>query len=413
MIGRLIQRIIRSVVLCSVIVLFLSSCCKFHGGKGTLQPEWETRIPTGSSKVIFYDGLPVLPKYKDWIIAHTTVYDGGFNLEDNRLCAVNLKTGLVDWYFPKNIEERHYCDFDAKSYLYKNKLVFQYQKDARTYESRDLHTTCCLNLDKNEVIWEIERQSDKSVLVNMDIIGKEERCYFVQDNNIVCCVNLNTDVRTDIYKDDSLKINHLSFADKDRLLLFCYIEVIGSSAYRTYIKILNLRTKEIEYFRKLTPENANTNITSIPAIGFEKEGILYAALDTYTAAIDVKKDKLLWGRQDIWSYNAKDMFEYRGVLLKCGVNATTGYNAKTGEVLYNYDNYGSYDTTQQGQYAYLVNRKQNIDIINIETGQIVDYVKCKYADKGEDFSGSYPTLIDGKMYIMSYNHLFRYPTYPW
>lgn len=409
----LIQRTIRSFVLCSVIVLFLSSCCKFQRVKGTLQPEWETRIPTGSSKYIFYDGLPVLPKYKDWVIAHTTIYDGGFNLEDNRLCAVNLKTGLVDWYFPKNIEERHYCDFDAKSYLYKNKLVFQYQKDARTYESRDLHTTCCLNLDKNEVIWEIERQSDKSVLVNMDIIGKEERCYFVQDNNIVCCVDLNTDVRTDIYKDDSLKINHLSFADKDRLLLFCYIEVIGSSAYRTYIKILNLRTKEIEYFRKLTPENANTNITSIPAIGFEKDGILYANLDTYTAAIDVKKDKLLWGRQDIWSYNAKDMFEYRGVLLKCGVNATTGYNAKTGEVLYNYDNYGSYDTTQQGQYVYLVNRKQNIDIINIETGQIVDYVKCKYADKGEDFSGSYPTLIDGKMYIMSYNHLFRYPTYPW
>lgn len=411
MIGRLIQRIIRSVVLCSVIVLFLSSCCKFHGGKGTLQPEWETRIPTGSSKVIFYDGLPVLPKYKDWIVAHTTIFDEFFK-EDNRLCAVNLKTGLVDWYFPKNTEERLYCHFDGKSYLYKNKLVFQYQKDARTYESRDIHTTCCLDLDKNEIEWEIERNSENGRPANMDIIGKEERCYFVQDNNIVCCVDLNTDVRTEIYKDDSLKINYLSFSDKDRLLLFCYIEE-GSFAYRTYIKILNLKTKEIEYFRRLTPEKANRNITSIPAIGFEKEGILYAALDTYTAAIDVKKDKLLWGRQDIWSYNAKDMFEYGGVLLKCGVNATTGYNAKTGEVLYNYDNYGSYDTTQQGQYVYLVNRKQNIDIINIETGQIVDYVKCKYADKGEDFSGSYPTLIDGKMYIMSYNHLFRYPTYPW
>lgn len=409
---RLIQRIIRSFVLCSVIVLFLSSCCKFQRVKGTLQPEWETRIPTGSSKVIFYDGLPVLPKYKDWIIAHTTVYDGGFNLEDNRLCAVNLKTGLVDWYFPKNTEERLYCHFDGKSYLYKNKVVFQYQKDARTYESRDIHTTCCLDLDKNEIVWEIERNSENGRPANMDIIGKEERCYFVQDNNIVCCVDLNTNVRTDIYKDDSLKINYLSFADKDRLLLFCYIEE-GSFAYRTYIKILNLKTKEIEYFRRLTPEKANRNITSIPAIGFEKEGILYASLDTYTAAIDIKKDKLLWGRQDNWSYNAKDMFEYGGVLLKCGVNATTGYNAKTGEVLYNYDNYGSYDTTQQGQYVYLVNRKQNIDIINIKTGQIVDYVKCKYADKGEDFSGSYPTLIDGKMYIMSYNHLFRYPTYPW
>ena len=140
----LIQRTIRSVVLGSSIILSISSCCKFQERKGQLQPEWETRIPTGSSKIIFYDGLRVLLKYKENIIAHTTVYDGGFNLEDNRLCAVNLKTGLVDWYFPKNIEERHYCDFDAKSYLYKNKVVFQYQKDARTYESRDLHTTVIL-----------------------------------------------------------------------------------------------------------------------------------------------------------------------------------------------------------------------------------------------------------------------------
>ena len=396
----------------SLSLLLLTSCCKFGDGRGTLQPEWETRIPTGSSKVIFYDGLKILSKYKENIIAHTTVYDGGFNLEDNRLCAVNLKTGLVDWYFPKNTDERHYCDFGAKSYLYKNKLVFQYQKDARTYESRDLHTTCCLNLDKNEVVWSVERDSKEGRPANMDIIGKDKNCYFVQDNNILCSVDLETDVRTEIYKDDSLKINHLSFAEKDRLLLFCYIEE-GSFAYRTYIKILNLKTKEIEYFRKLTPEKANRMITSIPAVGFEKCGILYAALDTYTAAIDIKKDKLLWGRQDIWSYNAKDMFEYGGVLLKCGVNATTGYNAKTGEILYNYNNYGSNYATQQGRYVYLLTAKALVDIIDIKSGRKLDFIKCKYSNKGEDFFGSYPTLIDGKMYIMSYNHLFRYPTYPW
>ena len=394
-------------------IMLLPSCCKIHGGKGTLQPEWETRIPTGSSKYIYYNGLPVLPKYKDWIIAHTTVYDGGFNFEDNRLCAVNLNTGLVDWYFPKNTEERHYCDFDAKSYQYKNKLVFQYQKDARTYESRDCHTICCLNLDSGEILWEIERKSDKSRPANMDIIGKDKTCYFLQDSCIVCCVDLNTDVCTEIYKDDILKINYMSLASEDRLLLFCYEDVIGSFAYLTYIKILNLKTKEIEYFRKLTPENANRMITSIPAIGFEKNGILYTNLDTYTAAIDIGSDKLLWGRQDYETYNSKDMFEYNGVLLKCGVNATTGYNAKTGEILYNYDNYGSNYATQQGQYAYLLTCKGFIDIIDIKSGTKMDYIKCKYDEKGESFLGSYPTLIDGKMYIMSYNHLFRYPTYPW
>ena len=395
------------------LLFIIPSCCKMQHGKGALQPEWETRIPTGSSKYIYYDGLPVLPKYKDWIIAHTTVYDGGFNFEDNRLCAVNLNTGLVDWHFPKNTEERHYCDFDAKSYQYKNKLVFQYQKDARTYESRDCHTICCLNLDSGEILWEIERKFDKSRPANMDIIGKDKTCYFLQDSCIVCCVDLNTDVCTEIYKDDILKINYMSLASEDRLLLFCYEDVIGSFAYLTYIKILNLKTKAIEYFRKLTPENANRMITSIPAIGFEKNGILYTNLDTYTAAIDIGSDKLLWGRQDYETYNSKDMFEYNGVLLKCGVNATTGYNAKTGEILYNYDNYGSNYATQQGQYVYLLTCKGFIDIIDIKSGTKLDYIKCKYDENGESFLGSYPTLIDGKMYIMSYNHFFRYPTYPW
>ena len=395
----------------SLLLITLSSCCKMQHGKGTLQPEWETRIPTGSSKYIYYDGLPVLPKYKDWIIAHTTIVDEFFK-EDNRLCAVNLNTGLVDRYFPKNTEERHYCHFGANSYQYKNKLVFQYQKDARTYESRDCHTTCCLNLDSGKILWEIERNSKDGRPANMDIIGKGATCYFVQDNNIVCCVDLDTDVRTEIYKDDRLKINYMSFAETNRLLLFCYKEV-GSFAYDTYIKILNLKTKEIEYFRKLTPENANRMITSIPAIGFKKNGILYTNLDTYTAAIDIGSDKLLWGRQDYETYNSKDMFEYNGVLLKCGVNATTGYNAKTGEILYNYDNYGSNYATQQGKYAYLLTCKGFIDIIDIKSGTKLDYIKCKYDEKGESFLGSYPTLIDGKMYIMSYNHLFRYPTYPW
>ena len=108
------------------------------------------------------------------------------------------------------------------------------------------------------------------------------------------------------------------------------------------------------------------------------------------------------------------MFEYGGVLLKCAVNATTGYNAKMGEVLYSYDNYGSNYATQQGRYVYLLTAKSLVDIIDIKSGRKLDFIKCKYADKSKHFFGSYPTLIDGKMYIiMSYNHLFRYPTYPW
>lgn len=394
------------------LLIVLSSCCKLRHGEGSLPPEWETRIPTGNSKFIFYDGLKTLPKYKDVIIAHTTIYDGGFNFEDNRLCAVSLKTGLVEWHFPANLEERHYCHFGGEGYLYKNKLVFQYKKDARTYSSRAFHTTCCFDLDKKEVLWEIERKSGYSFPINMDIIGKEEACYFVQDSSIVCSVDLETGVRTDIYTDPELKINYLSFGSDDRLLLFCY-EEDGLFDFIAYVKILDLRTNNIIYSRRLTPDNVDMRITNIPAWGFEKNGILYANLDRYLAAIDINSDRLLWGRADYWAYTPIGILEHSGVLLKCGGNATTGYDAKTGAVLYNYDNYGSTYASQDGRYAYLLSRKGVIDVIDIKSGAKLDFIKCKYSDRGESFFGSCPTIHDGKMYVMSDNHLFRYPVYPW
>ena len=412
MIEHLIRRTIRSVVLCSVIVLFLSSCCKFHGGKGTLQPEWETKIPTGSSKYIFYNGLPVLPKYKDWIIAHTTIVDEFFK-EDNRLCAVNLRTGLVDWYFPKNTDERNYCHFGANSYRYKNKLVFQYQKDVRTYESRDLITTVCIDLDKQEVLW--EQTNTATYRIYTDIIGDAEKCYFLNGENQLCCGNLIENKQEVLFSVPGEYFNTISLTTDGNLLLFSFVKKKISEEEQhsvNYARIIEPQTGEEKYKRLILPPEGSWS-RRMKASGFEKEGIIYGKIDTYTAAIDVKADKLLWERDDYWAHTAKDMFEYNGVLLKCGVNATTGYNAKTGEVLYNYDNYGSNYATQQGKYVYLVNNKSFVDIIDIKSGRKLDFIKCKYANKGEHFLGSYPTLIDGKMYIMSYNHLFRYPTYPW
>lgn len=395
------------------LLIVLSSCCKLRHGEGSLQPEWETRIPTGNSKFIFYDGLKTLPKYKDVIIAHTTIYDGGFNFEDNRLCAVSLKTGLVEWHFPENLEERHYCHFGGEGYLYKNKLVFQYQKDARTYDSRDFITTVCIDLDTRETLW--EKTATTKYRFCSDAIGIDGICYFLSGDNELHCADLIEDKISVLLKLPGEYLHRVFHTSDGRLLLFSFQRLPvppDGYYYINKVRILDRRTGEVKYIRPVLPPEGSWS-RRMRASGFEKDGVIYCDIDTYFTAIDIKSDSPLWERDDNWAYSAKYIHEHSGVLLKCGGNATTGYDAKTGAVLYNYDNYGSTYASQDGRYAYLLSRKGVIDVIDIKSGAKLDFIKCKYSDRGESFFGSCPTIHDGKMYVMSDNHLFRYPVYPW
>ena len=125
----------QKVWLLSCALVVLCSCCKTQRGQGSLRPEWSARIPTYDSPEIFYPGILNLPKSGDIMVLPTTIYDGGFMWEDNRLCGMDLKTGEVKWYFPSDLDNRRYCHFDSKGYEYHGKLVFQY--------ATNLEQGCC------------------------------------------------------------------------------------------------------------------------------------------------------------------------------------------------------------------------------------------------------------------------------
>ena len=326
-------------------------------------------------------------------------------MEDNRLCAIDLKSGDILWYFPGNLQDRHYCDFDANGYLYGNNLVFQYSKDARTYESCSQHTTTCINVENGTILWEENGKSGYNSNTNKPVVGDDAHCFFVKDSNVVCQVDLSKDVVTDFFDTDTLQINDIGLFE-GYLAVSCSVKAQEDYLYNTYVLVLNKDTGE----KKLL---CNLGKHDILANCIISDGILYGNNSTIIKAVNLKTGNILWERDDPWAYINVDMFVYKGVLVKCSVNATTAYDARTGELLYYYDNYGSWDASTDGPYLYMVNRKGNIDIIDILTGKILDTIKCKYAEDGELFSGSIPTIYDGKLFMMSYNHLFRYPTYPW
>lgn len=390
-------------IACSFIISILCSCCKSQYEQGSLQPEWETIIPMGTSKEIFYGGLTNLPKYKDLIIAHTTIRDDGIFAEDNRLCAVNERTGEVVWCFPDDLDNERYCHFDSKAYLYKGKVVFEYAKNYRDFSSRNIRTDVCLDVNNGKVLWEIDGVSPHGPFRPAEGLGNT--CFFAPDSCSVCKVDLDTDKIQEFYNTGSREtyINDILLCDK-YLVVSCCGAHVEEYMFDTSVVIVDITTGQEVFSKELER-------STVPSQSYLDGDVLFSVVDTYLAATNIKTGETLWDRDDRWTYTLMDLHIYKDVILKCAGNATTGYDKRTGQILYDYRNYGSYDTSKEGRYAYLVNCKNIVDILDIETGQKLDKIVCPYGEIG--FFGSYPAIYDNKLYIMGENRLFRYPTYPW
>ena len=389
----------------SAIICFmgLCSCCKVQHEQGSLQPEWSFAIPTYESEEIFYDGLPNLPKNKDIILAHTTVYDGGFQNEDNRLCAIDIKRGNVVWYFPSDLATRHFCRFDAKGYAYNDKFVFQYMKNGNGDSQYDTHTTVCLDARNGDILWELDGVFYLDS-INKDVVGDGKDCFFVQGENKVCKADLSDNSMETIYDTDTLHISGIRLCD-DYLVVSCFAPSKEEFKQHNYCVVLDKETADA------ITRPIYIGECDLCCHGLVEDGILYANQNRYITAIDIRNNTKLWERQDDWAYILVDMYVHKNVLLKCAVNATVGYDKKTGEILYDYQDYGSWYTSIHKGYAYLLNRKDILVVFDVLTGKMLDHVVCPVV--GDGFFGSYPVVYDEKLYIIGGNSLYRYPTYPW
>ena len=393
----------RLITVSSIIMLLLCSCCKMQYEQGSLQPEWSARIPTFESQEIFCPGILNLPKSGDMMVVPTTIYDGGIMWEDNRLCGMDLKTGEVKWYFPSDIDNRQYCDFDSKGYEYRGKLVFQYESNQN--EDTSLRPIVCLDVKTGTVLW--ERDCENTIFKIRPVVGSGNDCFFVQDSCKICRVDMSNDEITELYYtgDDSLQISDIKLYGNS-IVVSCFTHIIEEYRLETYVVIIDKATGN-EIFKKHLGRTSEG-----PHSCYLEGNVIYSAVDRTMMAIDLKTGETIWERYDMCAYYCQDVLFYNDILMKCAINATVGYDKKTGEVKYLFDDYGSYYVTQEGRYAYFINRKNKLDIIDIETGKRLDYIECP--EKGfSDFYAPYPMIYDGKLYIIGNNTLYRYPTYPW
>lgn len=385
-------------IIISVLCL-LCSCCK---DDLSVAPDKRISIYNGDSYYIYYDGLKVLPKYRNQLISHTTFRIDDW--DDDRLCAINLETGKADWYFPSDLSKAYKCAFDGFSYIYENYIVFKYIEN---FPHNLYGKVVCMNLDTHDIIWE-RQESEMDIRSGNDIIGLDEYCYFVENRKI-----LRTNVRTgetkSLYSTTDNQISQLSLIGDENILFFEFKTVYLNEEKSDYCNKISAaildKSSGRELFRHQIVPLEGTTAQYSSGKGLIRNAILYANIDTYITAIDTKTGQQLWERDDPEAYILQDLIIHNDVVLKCGINATYGYDALTGKLLYKYDNFGSRYTTKHGKYAYLITRSDWLAVIDIATGHIHKRIDCP----DEMFFGSYPTFYGDKMYIMGLpNYLYCY-----
>lgn len=318
-----------SIIASSLVSLMLCSCYKMQQEQGSLQPDWSAMIPTLESQEIFCAGILNLPKSGDIMVVPTTIYDGGFMWEDNRLCGMDLKTGEVKWYFPSDLDNRRYCRFDSKGYEYQGKLVFQYATNYN--EDIRFRSTVCLEVNTGSLLWRRDFKSEYDSI--RPTVGCEKDCYFVQDSCRICKVDMSNDQISELYYtgDDLLHINDILLSN-DYLVVSCRSDsVVDESLYDTYVIIID-RITGSEIFKKYLGE------CSVPSHSYLDGNSIYSNLDRTMMATNFKTGEIIWERYDMCAYSCQDVLFYNDVLMKCAVNATIGYNKKTGDIRYLFDN---------------------------------------------------------------------------
>lgn len=390
-----------------MLILCLCPGCQMQRGQGLSLPDREIAIPTGASPCIYYMGIPDLPEAGGVTVAHTTIFDGGFRNEDNRLCGVDTDSGVIRWHYPSDLNERHYCSFDGKAHAWHGKLVFQCRPDTRTDAGAERCRTVCIDAEDGRTLWEKDNVTAGDILPR-DVVGDGPRCWFTQGGGSITQHNLRTSVDREIFHSDSLIISGISLWGK-HLLLCCRTTRETGGRFGNYAVVLNAGTGALE----LPPRHIREDC--VPLHGVISDGVLYADSDTFLTAVEIRGGKTLWTRDDSWAYSLMDMFvcssaegPSRRILLRCSGNSISGYDCATGRILYEYRNYGTWRTSVDGRTAYILNRRQEVDVMDIATGEFTGTLRCPGEALGEDFTGSYPVIRGRHLYIMGSRHLFRY-----
>lgn len=387
-----------------------------------IKPVWSTKLPGKAG--IYNFGLIGLPLINGKILYHSTYYTG-IDAEDNRIHALDMKTGEIIWTFPSVYKKDNSMFFGGAPYVFNEYVVTKMPKSGSTLPYDRL---ICINTNTGNKVWSKSFQEQNSYNVNYDhIVGNNVEFYFFQQTNTHAVL-----YKGDIISGDTTFLLNVEATPPDNycrtsseILMYKnpennkdYIYFGGletnekSDSYSLYLYRINLTEKKVEEKTEIFMSSAydfpiNHNIL----VGNK----IFFTAGRMSSCYDVCSNSFEWTYKSTESYNymTNNVVVNDGVAFLFGDNRFVGLNAETGEKLYQGDIQCGNANAFNG-FVYIIARDAKLYILDIKTGKTLHRIICPEEYTSHSGFNTYcrPQIYGDKLYVFGNYHAYCYDAEP-
>lgn len=378
-------------------------------------PLWSTTLPGEAG--VYNDGLIGLPVFEDKILFHSTVFTNLYD-EDNRIHALDIQTGKLEWTYPESYDCENPMFFWGVPYLYENKMVMKMPKFGNLSQYDRI---VCLNLKDQKLVWSVNMPESLSFATCRDVAGVGDTFYFMQEteNNAVIFYGSVSSGKIDtLYsigeKNDGAAVEIttnnalLEQIDGKTMMFFATNEkktTAGGVNNESYFNALDVESGKLVF--KVLVVNDDDYVVSNARVA---EGKVYLTSGRKCFCIDPLCGRYLWSfnSSEHVNFTASCLLVHKNVVFLWGDNRYIGLDAETGIKKYQGDIECGNAEVCNG-YVYIVSRDGNLYIVSLEDGRRLAKIICpdKYF-----LTGCKPGLYDNKLFVFDDHHAYCYKAIP-
>lgn len=381
----------------------------------TIKPLWSTTLPGEAG--VYNDGLIGLPVFENKILFHSTFFTNLYD-EDNRIHALDIYTGKVEWTYPESYDSDNRMFFWGVPYQHEDKLVMKMPKFGNLTQCDRI---ICLNLKNQKLVWSVNMPENLSFATCRDIVGVGDTFYCMQEsekNAIIFQGSINSGEIDTLYnlcgthEVDKIEITtnnaSLNQIEGKTMIFFATNEkkVKGKNVRNeSYFNVLDVESKRM--VSRVLVENDECYVVCNAKVAYGK---VYITSGRKCYCIDPLNGNNLWdfNSSENVNFTAPYLLVQENVVFLWGDNRFIGLDAATGTKKYQGDIECGNAEVYNG-LVYIVSRDGKLYVINIKDGRQLAIIDCP----GNYFlTGCKPRVYDNKLFLFDEHHAYCYKAIP-
>lgn len=390
-----------------------------------IQPVWSTKLPGKAG--IYNDGLIGLPIYDDKIMFHSTYSTGIVNdvfEEDNRIHALNMETGEIQWTYPTSYNKNKPMLFGGTAYQLNEFVVAKMQILGSVLTDKLVG----VNLKTGQELWYKEIPAINSYNIRPDVVGTSSDFFYFEQTNknaILCKGDIYTGQTKAVLEIQPEHCYNYNFGTSNVLFHSNKKLVIMGAKERNSLSSDDQLKDSYIYIVDVANNYSLNKILLKTDIGGDKDMLIariycdddkiFAACGLTTVCYNLNTQTVEWTYKSTESYNymTNNVVVNDGVVFLYGDNRYVGLDAQTGKKLYQGDiQCGNADAFNGS--VYVIGCDAKLYILDIQTGKILHRIICPEEYTTNTGFNTYckPQVYGDKLYVFGNYHAYCYEAVP-